>query len=72
MSTLIQQNDIRVLQTVLKDLHNKLGTPSLSVSSWRYPERLATAIDVNEILSKTSGMTTEEHRMLSLELLVDR
>lgn len=72
MSALIQQNDIRVFQTVLKDLHNKLGTPSLSVPSWRYPERLAITIDVNEILSKTSDMTTEEHHILSLELLVDR
>ena len=72
MSTLIQQSDIRVLQTVLKDLHNRLGTPSLSVPSWRYPERLAITIDVNEILSKTSNMTAEEHRILSLELLVDR
>ena len=67
----ILRNDLKNIQGGLKELLNRVGP--LEVPSWRFPEKVANSVSIEEVLNDVSFSNGDSNnKILILELVVDR
>lgn len=69
------RNDLKAIQGGLKELVSR--AEGLQVPSWRFPEKLSTSLEVQELMKGASYSTGDEEKncsthVLLLEIAVDR
>lgn len=68
------KQDVNDVQTTVMDLLSRVG--HLRSPSWKYPDKVACELDIDELLERYSYSSDEDHCKLShiilFELLIDR
>lgn len=68
------EQDITDVQTTVLDLLSRVGP--VQSPSWKYPDKIACELDIEELLERYSHSNDEDHCKLShiilFELLIDR
>lgn len=68
------KQDVTDIQTTVMDLLSRVG--SVRSPSWKYPDKISSELDIEELLERYSYSNDDDHCKLShiilFELLIDR